>query len=222
MRSIEKGPAPQPSYNPYQTAKRDLITAIGAYCSYCERHIDHMGAIEHVQPKSAVPNLATKWDNFLLGCVNCNSTKGSKVIDDTNITDYVFPDKDDTFALIDYDPITCMPRPADELSEDISEKVKKLIALVGLDTPQAHVGTQDYQKMSDVRAECRLRAAQDAENYKQTYLTASEDQKELTLKLIMDIVKGRGFWSQWMRVMKDVPELVEALWHVLPGTKKYV
>lgn len=220
MRSVDKGPAPQPDYNPYQTAKRDLVAAIGDYCSYCERKIEHMGAVEHVQPKSAIPALATKWDNFLLGCVNCNSTKGSKVIDDTNIVDYVFPDKDDTFALIEYDPVTCLPRPAVGLSDEMTAKVENLIALVGLDKPQAHVGTLEYMKMSDVRAEKRLSASQQAERYKQTFLAVSPEQKEVTLSLIMDIVKGVGFWSQWMRVMKDVPELAEALWSVLPGTKR--
>lgn len=221
MRSIDKGPAPQPDYNPYQTAKRDLVTAIGDYCSYCERKIEHMGAVEHVQPKSKVPALATKWDNFLLGCVNCNSTKSYKVIDDTNMTDYVFPDKDDTFALVEYDSVTCLPRPAAGLSVEMAAKVDNLITLVGLDKPQAHVGTQEYMKMSDVRAEKRLLASQQAEQYKQLYLSVGPEQKEITLSLIMDIVKGIGFWSQWMRVMKDVPELADALWNVLPGTKRF-
>lgn len=125
MRSVEKGPSPQPEYKPYQTAKRDLFTAIGGYCSYCERNIEHMGAVEHVQPKSAVPALAAKWENFLLGCVNCNSTKGSTVINDSNRSAYVFPDTDDTFALIEYDPVTCMPRPADGLPAETTAKVKK-------------------------------------------------------------------------------------------------
>lgn len=42
MRSVDKGPAPQPVYDPYQTAKRDLVDRIGDYCSYCERKIEHM------------------------------------------------------------------------------------------------------------------------------------------------------------------------------------
>lgn len=221
MRSVDKGEAPKPDYNPYQTAKRDLVNAIGDYCSYCERKIEHMGAVEHVQPKSAVLALATKWDNYLLGCVNCNSTKGSKVIDDTNITDYVFPDKNDTFALVEYDLVTCLPRPAAGLSPDMKAKVENLISLTGLDKPQPHVGTLEYMKMSDVRAEKRLLAAQQAEQYKLLYQSVLPEQKEVTLNLIMDIVKGIGFWSQWMHVMKDVPELAEALWNVLPGTKRF-
>lgn len=222
MRSVDKGPAPQPVYDPYQTAKRDLVDRIGDYCSYCERKIEHMGAVEHVQPKSTVPALSTQWDNFLLGCVNCNSTKGSIAIDNTNIADYVFPDKDDTFALIEYDPVTCMPRPAAGLSADMAAKVKKLITLTGLDKPPAHVGTQNYKMMSDVRAEKRLRASRDADHYRQVFLTVPPELKDVTVSLIMQIVVRTGFWSQWMRVMGDVPELAAALWTVLPGTRKSV
>src|SRR5260221_6501574 len=75
MRPVDKGAAPA-LYENYQEAGPDLQVRLGDFCSYCERQIETHLAVEHVQPKSHVPALATVWSNFLLGCVHCNSSKG--------------------------------------------------------------------------------------------------------------------------------------------------
>lgn len=150
MRPVNKGHK-DTVYNPYNKAKRDLFEAIGPYCSYCERKIELGGAIEHVQPKSRVEEKECIWDNFLLGCVNCNSTKGDTDINDATINDYAWPDIDDTYHLIKYDPITCLPSPADELSDNDRKRISKLIKLVGLDKPSPKVGTIKYKEASDLR-----------------------------------------------------------------------
>jgi hypothetical protein len=36
-------------------------------------------AIEHMISKSKAPHLETNWDNFVLACTNCNSTKSTKI-----------------------------------------------------------------------------------------------------------------------------------------------
>lgn len=62
----------------YDDAKPFLLARLGPFCSYCERRIPTNLAVEHIQPKG-VPKYAPlekTWDNFLLACVNCNSTKG--------------------------------------------------------------------------------------------------------------------------------------------------
>ena len=83
MRPVNKGHK-EKEYNPYGTARRDLFEAIGSYCSYCERNI-HIGSeIEHVQPKSKVPEKEYSWDNFFivffisLATNSCNLFFGSR------------------------------------------------------------------------------------------------------------------------------------------------
>lgn len=56
MRPVDKGHKDK-EYRPYTTAKRDLIEAIGPYCSYCERNMLSGGAVEHKQLKSKVRSL---------------------------------------------------------------------------------------------------------------------------------------------------------------------
>jgi len=94
MRSVEKGTVPtdangQPKqYSEYQQARPDLISRLGEYCSFCEGHIAANLAVEHILPKNWHPQLELSWDNFLIACTNCNSTKGNKDID---LADYYWP-----------------------------------------------------------------------------------------------------------------------------------
>lgn len=61
----------------YQQSKVDLEDNIGRYCSYCEI-ISNDLAVEHIVPKAPYPLKMIEWDNFLLGCKGCNSTKGDR------------------------------------------------------------------------------------------------------------------------------------------------
>lgn len=92
MRPVDKGAAPA-VYTRYQDAGPDLQVRIGDYCNYCERQIETNLAVEHVRPKSHVAALRTDWTNFLLACVNCNSSKGDTPV---NLPDYFWPDADNT------------------------------------------------------------------------------------------------------------------------------
>ena len=109
MRPVERGPIPSnPDGTPrlfkkYQDARADLIGRLGEYCSYCEMQLDASLAVEHVQPKKgpgAAAELALDWGNFLLGCTNCNSTKGDRAI---VIDDYYWPDRDNTLRMLIYE-----------------------------------------------------------------------------------------------------------------------
>lgn len=62
----------------YALARRDLITNIGQYCSYCEMPLAASLAVEHMLPKVWFPLYAVSWDNFLLACPICNSVKSAK------------------------------------------------------------------------------------------------------------------------------------------------
>ena len=82
MRPVTRGAGPR-AYTAYGQAIGDLEERLGIYCSYCERRVATNLAVEHIQPKGldAYEMLAVRWDNFLLGCVNCNSTKKDKARD---------------------------------------------------------------------------------------------------------------------------------------------
>ena len=100
MRPIDRGGAPA-TYARYEDAKQDLVNRLGSYCSYCERRIATLLAVEHIQPK-ALPqyaHLEREWTNFLLSCVNCNSAKLTTPIE---LADYLLPDRDNTFLAYSY------------------------------------------------------------------------------------------------------------------------
>jgi 5-methylcytosine-specific restriction endonuclease McrA len=98
MRPVTRSAAPR-TYTKYQDAIRDLENCFGCYCSYCERRFPACLAVEHVSPKSLDPGRETDWTNFLLGCVNCNSSKGATL---TNDQAFLWPDKDNTLKAIEY------------------------------------------------------------------------------------------------------------------------
>ena len=102
MRPILRGASPQAAdYDNYRDAFPDLAGRIGMFCSYCEHRIATQLAVEHIQPKGlpAYEHLQGRWDNFLLGCVNCNSTKKDK---DVVLADVLLPDRDNTSAAYEY------------------------------------------------------------------------------------------------------------------------
>jgi len=86
-------------YATYGSAQSDLVARIGGYCSYCERQIETHLAIEHVQPKSLVPAESLSWKNFLLSCVNCNSSKSDLPV---VLADFLWPDTDNTLKALVY------------------------------------------------------------------------------------------------------------------------
>ncbi len=62
----------------YAASRRDLITNIGQYCSYCEMPLAASLAVEHMLPKKWFPVLSVLWTNFLLACPVCNGHKNDK------------------------------------------------------------------------------------------------------------------------------------------------
>ena len=86
-------------------------------------------AVEHVVPKSLQPDLETSWDNFLLGCTNCNSVK---LAQPTNKTDFLWPDIDNTLAAFTYTEGGFV-EVTSGISATLKRKAQKLAKLVGLD-----------------------------------------------------------------------------------------
>lgn len=98
MRPVDRGDSPNNGdFENYRDAYIPLLARLGPYCSYCERRIQTNLAVEHIQPKAdyLYPELEGRWENYLLACVNCNSTKGDK---DVRPENFYLPDRDNTLA----------------------------------------------------------------------------------------------------------------------------
>ena len=209
MRPVERGPHPTDAhgapvcFSEYTQARRELIRRLGEYCSYCEMHLDASLAVEHVQPKAVSPHLALAWDNFLLACTNCNSTKGDI---DVVLADYLWPDRDNTFHALRYSQggqVSSAPGPQ-------KPQADKLIALVGLDK------MPDTREASDRRWLNRREAWELAERARRNLARCPQ---EAMKEQIIDTAKAKGFWSVWMTVFHHDPDMQTRLIAAYSGTR---
>lgn len=220
MRPIVRGVCPKNAagqdieFKKYVQARGELISRLGEYCSYCEMELDSSLAVEHVQPKqppgAAMPIKAREldWNNFLLACPNCNSTKGNT---DVLLDDYLWPDFDNTFRAFSYSEGGLVRASTDQsIKGDIRRKAHNLIELTGLDK----VPTNDPQA-SDRRWQNRRECWDIAERAKERLArNYNEDFKGQ----IIDTACAKGFWSVWMTVFKDDADMLDRLIRAFPGT----
>jgi len=215
MRPVERGLIPSaPDGTPrvfaeYQDARADLIARFGEYCSYCEGRLVAALAVEHIQPKDGPagrPDLALSWSNFLLGCVNCNSTKGKKAI---VLTDYYWPDRDNTLRMLVYKEGGIV-QPHPDLTPEAHQRAQRTIRLVGLDkTPLNDPRAKDRRwnnrrEAWDMAQRARRRlAAQDTEHMREE---------------IVEHASARGYWSIWMTAFADDADMRQRLIAAFPGT----
>ncbi|BDD13035.1 hypothetical protein FUAX_54670 (plasmid) [Fulvitalea axinellae] len=220
MRPVNRGPRPLDNegnprqFEKYKRAFRYLIDRIGSYCSYCERRLASNLAVEHVQPKTPVPALELEWDNFLLGCVNCNSTKGDTV---PTMANYPWPDSENSFRYYDCDAEGRVI-PKEGLNPQDRLKAEKMIRLTGLDKTQPEEGTSDWEEASDRRQEQRIKSLMESEEKRIAYEQMPSEVRPHFISFLVTIVEADGFWSVWMRAFQDFPEVQQALIQALPGT----
>lgn len=216
MRPIERGSRPlNPdgtvrTFREYQDARADLIARLGEYCSYCEMQLDADLAVEHVQPKDgpgARADLALDWDNFLLGCRNCNSRKSKKAI---TLTDYYWPDSDNTLRMLEYS-VGGIVRPHPNLSPDQQARALRTIQLVRLD----YVPTQHDPQVKDRRWNNRREAWDMAERARSRL--AAHDTERMR-EQIVETAQAKGYWSIWMTVFADDPDMRRRLIAAFLGT----
>lgn len=221
MRAVNRGAAPldnssvQVVFDEYSEARRYLIDRLGEYCSYCERCIPSSLAVEHIRPKTHNPTLELSWDNLLLACTNCNSTKGHQNI---NLADYALPNIDNTFDLFQYDA-SAIVKPKIALTVAQLSKVNNTIRLVGLGVTLPNVNTKEWQKASDRRFEHRLQSYIEAQRYAVEYTNASINTRQIMLPMLETIVLSKGFWSIWMDAFKLFPEVTNRFRQIFSGTR---
>ncbi|HJH31815.1 MAG TPA: HNH endonuclease [Methanosarcinaceae archaeon] len=218
MRPVNRGPLPtdasgnEINFKKYGDARGKLIERLGETCSYCEMHLDSSLAVEHVKPKKpegSDENILEReldWYNFLLACVNCNSTKGKKdVIPD----DYFWPDKDNTFRAFTYSEGGIIT-PYAELSVELQDKAKATIELTGL----------NKRPLNDPKASDRRwinrREVWDIAILARERLSRNDN--DVFREQIVDTMTGHAYWSIWMTVFHDDPDMLQRFIKALAGT----
>jgi hypothetical protein len=210
VRPIRRLAAPN-TYDRYQDAIGDLEECFGCYCSYCERRFPALLAVEHVSPKSSDAARETDWTNFLLGCVNCNSAKGSRP---TNDQDFLWPDKDNTLAAIEYGA-GGLVEPSLALDAEIASKAAALIDLVGLDR---HPG----QPAAKQPADRDKRYLEREEKWKFAQLLRERLPHNNTndyRELLVSMAKEAGFFSIWIAAFHDDADMRRRLVEAHVGTE---
>ena len=211
MRPVEKGMVPTDvngqvkRYSEYQQARPDLIDRLGEYCSFCEGRIAANLAVEHILPKSLHPQLELSWDNFLIACTNCNSTKGNQSID---IENYYWPHQDNTALAFVYQRGGLVS--VNKVLNLIKQyKAQKTLELTGLNKTGVNSTISDRRWMN------RRDTWNLAQRARQNLLNNNTIQMR---EQIVDTALARGFWSIWMSVFQDQVDMLNLFIQAFPGT----
>ncbi|AQT62095.1 HNH endonuclease [Cellvibrio sp. PSBB023] len=216
MRPIRRNTSPRVTdFTDYTDAKPDLVARLGPYCSFCERRVMTQLAVEHVQPKGlpAYAHLIGRWNNFLLACVNCNSTKNKK---DVVLSQVLLPDRDNTFVAFEYQDNGTVTASAQAIASGNGTVANNLLSLTGLDKAALNNPDENGKQVALDRVRQRMEAllcAQDA-------LTSIRSQPENNMlrDAVVKLAKASGFFSVWMTVFNDDADMRLRLINSFPGT----
>jgi uncharacterized protein (TIGR02646 family) len=212
MRPVDRGPSPLPGdFERYGDAYPYLAARLEQYCSYCERYLQTGLAVEHIQPKKHHPHLELRWDNFLLGCVNCNSTKGHK---DVALDQLLLPDRDNTFAAFEYTP-DGQVRAAAHLSRALQKLAERTLALTGQNTARRLPADSNLRRIAidriNQRRELWLKA------FRARTLLSQAPSQELR-EVIVKLATAEGLFSIWMKVFEAGPDMRRRFLNAFVGT----
>jgi len=125
-------------------AKGDLISKMGEFCCYCERHLDPQDIhVEHIKPQKSHEKLSKHWSNLLLACSTCNTYKRhyqGSTRQPGIIRTQAWPHLDNTFASIDYVKYGTI-RINSRLNSQQVNMVTRTIEMAGLDKTPATAAT---------------------------------------------------------------------------------
>lgn len=208
------GGAPQTTdFDPYETALPFLVSRLGSYCSYCERRVASNLAVEHLLPKDSNPHLKYKWTNFLLACVNCNSTKGDKVVDFTKL---LFPDRDNTFRAIEYLKDGQVVPSNVAVAGGLKVQVEETLALMGLNKKVRATLDENGAIVALDRASQRQEVWGVALAAKGLYMRTPIP---AMVEMIILNACASGFFSIWMAAFDDCLEVRIKLIQAFKGTQ---
>lgn len=216
MRPVRRGASPQShDFAYFRDAFAELMARLGPYCSYCERRIATQLAVEHIQPKD-IPKyepLEGRWENFLLACVNCNSTKGHK---DVVLANVLLPDRDNTFVAFTYAQDGTVGVDG-ALSSIEASKARATLAIVGLDKPIAQALDANGKLVAIDRVSQRMEAWILAQTSKDD-LDKEPKSKALRSQIVRTAVEN-GFFSIWMAAFASDADMLGRLIDAFVGTR---
>jgi uncharacterized protein (TIGR02646 family) len=214
VRPVVRGPAPVDEtgqaveFDDYRDAQEHLLECLGGYCSYCGMRLDSMVHVEHVRPKSLYEHLRLAWDNFLLACVHCNSSKSDE---DVVLEKYSWPDSDNPMVLLEYGP-GAMVRPRPGLVSADHARAAQTLELVGLDRIP---GSEKPPTAKDRRWRMRDQAWEKSQRALDRL--RNKDTPELREQIIESAIYD-GYWAVWYAAFADDSDLRWRLIRALRGT----
>jgi uncharacterized protein (TIGR02646 family) len=216
MRPVQRGASPFPTdLDNYEDAKPSLVSRIGRYCSYCERPIHTILAVEHIQPKdlAAYQSLIGRWENFLLACVNCNSTKKNK---DVALAEMLLPDRDNTFTAFTFSADGSIA-PASNLRDSIKRMASKILNVTGLDKKISMTLDENEKLVALDRVSQRMQAWAIAEESRADFL--ANPTIVALRRAVIRTATETGFFSIWMTVFATDPDIRNRLIDAFAGTR---
>jgi uncharacterized protein (TIGR02646 family) len=217
VRPIRRDTSPrQGDFSNYRDALPDLVSRLGMYCSYCERYVATQLAVEHIQPKGlpAYQPLQGRWENFLLACVNCNSTKKDKQV---SLSDVLLPDRDNTLAAYFYSAGGEI-QVSSQLNAHAQQLAQATLALVGLDQRGLAIADANGRLIALDRVKQRMLAWLTADRAKQLF--ALQPDNAAVAEMVVHLAQATGFFSIWMEVFRAEPEMRRRLIDAFPGTRE--
>lgn len=199
MRPVTRGDSPiEGDFDNYRNAFPHLLSRIGEYCSFCERRVQANLAVEHIQPKDddRYPELIGRWTNFLLGCVNCNSTKGAK---DVRLHQVYLPDRDNTFHAFTYTPDGRV-EPSGGLTSGQKRIAEHTLKLTGLDKRPGETRDENDELVAVERVGQRMQTWAIAEMSRDDLASNPTDAMQ---RQVVRTAVAAGFFSIWMTVFAD-------------------
>lgn len=220
MRPVDKGESPYNTIKKYQDALPYLGEKIGYYCSYCEFPIKHVPEVEHVVSKSKGRDI-TDWKNLLLGCKYCNARKSANTTPE-NDDDFLWPDVNNTAIAYLYE--NGYPKVNEQLlmeldpTGELKEKATNTYELVKLgNVPDLSKGDKDRRLIERNTAYYKAKESLDGWLHMKD---APDSYREDLKKQIIMTALGDGFYSVWMTVFANEPQILLALIDGFAGTNK--
>ncbi len=211
MRPIDKGDYLE-TFSNYQDAQGVLIDRIGGNCSYCERFIPAGIHVEHKKPKDEYPQLRNEWTNFLLACLNCNSSKGSGELE---LTDYVWPDTENTLLAFRYEANGKI-FPVIGFNQILDSKIENTWKLLGLNK---HPDKSEAEFVSPSKKDSRwIQRSTEWDKAISKKGTLSKDDTTNLRECIVELALAKGMFSIWYTVFSDDENMKQRLINAFPKT----
>lgn len=216
MRPIRRNVSPKMTdYKNYHDALPDLVARLGSYCSYCERRVATQLAVEHVQPKGLpqYAHLIGRWDNFLLACVNCNSTKKDKNVVFSQV---LLPDRDNTFVAFEYQDNGTVTASAQAMATGDDTIANDLLKLTGLDKAALNSADENGKQVALDRVRQRMETLLNAQSARADI--AENPDNNLLRNYVVKLAIETGFFSVWMTVFNEDVDMRLRLINAFPCT----